>query len=77
MAKLSCSYFLLLVIVFSVCLMVKETEGMLCEITIDQEQDCQRFFCTQDCAMQYNGIGECLDDPNVFGPRNCRCKYNC
>ncbi|CAN6819645.1 unnamed protein product [Brassica oleracea] len=77
MAKFSCSYFLLLVIVFSVCLMVEKSEGMLCEITIDQEQDCEMFFCTQDCARHYNGVGECLDDPTVFGPRNCRCKYNC
>ncbi|KAF8058167.1 hypothetical protein N665_0858s0004 [Sinapis alba] len=76
MAKL-CSYFLVLMIVFSVCLMVERAEGKLCQITINKEQNCISFFCMQDCSGLYNGVGHCLDDPKVPGPLNCRCKYNC
>ncbi|KAF8053433.1 hypothetical protein N665_1415s0010 [Sinapis alba] len=78
MAKLSCSYFLVLLITFSVCLMVKTTEGKICEITIDKEVDCIRFFCGEDCdALHNGGLGYCLDDPKVPGSLNCRCRYNC
>ncbi|KAG2319463.1 hypothetical protein Bca4012_054296 [Brassica carinata] len=78
MAKLSCSYFLVLMIVFSVCLMVEETEGKVCEITIREGTDCIRSFCSQDCAAQHKGgLGYCVDDPKVPGPLNCRCTYDC
>ncbi|KAF2583045.1 hypothetical protein F2Q68_00006622 [Brassica cretica] len=78
MAKLSCSYFLVLMIVFSVCLMVEKTEGKVCEITLKVGTDCIRFFCAQDCAGQYyGGLGYCFDDPKVPGPLNCRCRYDC
>ncbi|CAH8314814.1 unnamed protein product [Eruca vesicaria subsp. sativa] len=77
MAKLSCSYFLALVIVFSACLMVERTEGKLCEITINKEQTCYLPDCVRDCSALYNAVAHCIDDPKVPGPLNCRCKYNC
>ncbi|CAF1710550.1 hypothetical protein Bca4012_007242 [Brassica carinata] len=77
MAKLSCSYFLVLMIVFSMCLMVERAEGKLCEITIDKERYCPLSSCVEDCYALYNGVAHCLDDPNVPGPSNCRCTYNC
>ncbi|KAL0698415.1 hypothetical protein Bca4012_054537 [Brassica carinata] len=77
MAKLSCSYFLVLMIVFSMCSMVERAEGKLCEITIDKERYCLLPDCVVDCQALYNGIAHCVDDPKVPGPSNCQCKYNC
>ncbi|CAN6986536.1 hypothetical protein F2Q70_00013025 [Brassica cretica] len=78
MAKLSCSYFLVLVIIILAFLMVERTEGKLCQITINKEQTCIISFCIQDCYALYNGVGHCLDDPKIPGHNlNCRCKYNC
>ncbi|XP_056848806.1 defensin-like protein 159 [Raphanus sativus] len=90
MAKLSCSYFLVLMIVFSVCLMVEKTEGKelikkettdagkVCVTTIKEGLDCIKFFCDHDCAAQHKGgLGYCEDDPKVPGPLNCRCAYPC
>ncbi|RID78278.1 hypothetical protein BRARA_A01122 [Brassica rapa] len=78
MAKLSCSYLLVLMIVFSVCLMVEKTEGKVCAVTIIEGKDCKRSFCSRDCAMQHKGgLGFCIDDPEVPGLLNCRCVYDC
>ncbi|KAL0698175.1 hypothetical protein Bca4012_054297 [Brassica carinata] len=77
MAKLSYSYFLVLMIVFSVYLLVEKTEGSICQITIDKGVDCIREVCRKDCAAQHNGLAYCFDDPEVPGPLNCRCHYYC
>ncbi|KAH0894221.1 hypothetical protein HID58_056650 [Brassica napus] len=78
MGKLSCSYFLVLTIIFSACLMVKRAEGKICEITINKEQTCIHSLCVQDCYALYNAVAHCVDDPEVPGSNlNCRCKYNC
>ncbi|CAH8364322.1 unnamed protein product [Eruca vesicaria subsp. sativa] len=78
MAKLSCSYFLVLMIVFSACLMVERAEGKLCETTINKEQTCILSSCIQDCYALYNAVAHCLDDPKIPGHAlNCVCKYNC
>ena len=57
--------------------MVERAEGKLCEITIDKERYCPLSSCVEDCYALYNGVAHCLDDPNVPGPSNCRCTYNC
>ncbi|CAF1711952.1 hypothetical protein HID58_057278 [Brassica napus] len=79
MAKLSCSYFLVLMIVFSVYLMVEKTEGKkICQTTINKGVDCIRFVCRKDCARQHiGGLAYCFNDPEVPGPLNCRCTYYC
>ncbi|CAH2077601.1 unnamed protein product [Thlaspi arvense] len=77
MAKLSCSYFLVLMLVFSACLMVERTEGKRCHITVDQQMFCESSYCMQTCYSGYNGVGKCFDDPKVAGSSNCGCTYNC
>ncbi|CAH2065955.1 unnamed protein product [Thlaspi arvense] len=77
MAKLSCSYFLVLMLVFSACLIVESAEGKLCHITVDKRMFCEEVHCRQSCFSGYNGIGTCFDDPKVAGSLNCGCSYNC
>ncbi|CAH8388323.1 unnamed protein product [Eruca vesicaria subsp. sativa] len=74
MAKLSCYYLLVLIIVFSVV----KAEGKLCEITLIRGIDCIRLSCAKECAERYKGgLGYCSDDPKVPGPLNCDCVYPC
>ncbi|ESQ54307.1 hypothetical protein EUTSA_v10027145mg [Eutrema salsugineum] len=77
MAKLSCSYFLVLMLVFSACLMVEIAEGKRCHITIDKAMACDLVYCRNSCYTGYNGVGKCFDDPKVPGRDNCGCLYNC
>ncbi|VYS64310.1 unnamed protein product [Arabidopsis thaliana] len=77
MAKLSCSYFLVFMLVFSAILMVERVEGEECRLTIDKATPCHLSDCRLSCYTGYNGVGECFDDPNVPGPDNCGCRYNC
>ncbi|ESQ54308.1 hypothetical protein EUTSA_v10026870mg [Eutrema salsugineum] len=77
MAKLSCSHFLVLMLVFSACLMVEIAEGKLCRLTIDKGTPCNLVDCRFSCYTEYNGVGKCLDDPKVPGRDNCGCVYNC
>ncbi|XP_010438313.1 PREDICTED: defensin-like protein 159 [Camelina sativa] len=77
MAKLSCSYFLVLMLVFSGSLIVERAEGKQCHLTIDKETPCNLVDCRLSCYSGYNGVGKCFDDRKVKGPSNCGCLYNC
>ncbi|CAN8273481.1 unnamed protein product [Cochlearia groenlandica] len=78
MAKLSsCSYLLVIMLVFSACLMVEKVEGKRCHITIEKWTACDPVDCRLSCYTGYNGVGKCFDDPKVRGPSNCGCLYNC
>ncbi|XP_010447869.1 PREDICTED: defensin-like protein 159 [Camelina sativa] len=77
MAKLSCSYFLVLMLVLSAFLMVERAEGKLCHVTIVKEMPCDIVDCRLSCFNGYNGVGKCFDDPKVGGTQNCGCLYNC
>ncbi|KAG7622233.1 S locus-related glycoprotein 1 binding pollen coat protein [Arabidopsis suecica] len=77
MAKLSCSYFLVLILVLSAFLMVERAEGKRCHLTIDKATACSLSDCRLSCYSGYNGVGKCFDDPKVAGPSNCGCIYNC
>ncbi|XP_010449547.1 PREDICTED: defensin-like protein 159 [Camelina sativa] len=79
MARLSCSYFLVLMLVFSfsVFLIVERAEGKRCHWTIDKEMPCDPVDCRLSCFTGYNGVGKCFDDPNVRGRYNCGCLFNC
>ncbi|CAH8274956.1 unnamed protein product [Arabidopsis lyrata] len=77
MAKLSCSYFLVLMLVCSAFLMVECDEGKRCHTTIDQANFCDLVDCRLSCFSGYNGVGKCFDDPKVPGSSNCGCLYNC
>ncbi|VYS64309.1 unnamed protein product [Arabidopsis thaliana] len=77
MAKLSCSYFLVLMLVFSALLMVECDEGKRCHTTIDKGNFCDLVDCRLSCFSGYNGVGKCFDDPKVPGRSNCGCLYNC
>ncbi|KAG7545747.1 S locus-related glycoprotein 1 binding pollen coat protein [Arabidopsis suecica] len=77
MAKLLCSCFLVLMLVFSAFLMVERVEGKRCRLTIDKGNPCYLSDCRLSCYSGYNGVGKCFDDPKVPGPSNCDCLYNC
>ncbi|XP_010438314.1 PREDICTED: defensin-like protein 159 [Camelina sativa] len=77
MAKLSCSYFLVLMLVLSVFLMVARAEDKRCHLTIKKETPCDLVDCRLSCFSYYNGVGKCFDDPKVGGPQNCGCLFNC
>ncbi|EFH43673.1 low-molecular-weight cysteine-rich 27 [Arabidopsis lyrata subsp. lyrata] len=77
MAKLSFSYFLVLMLVLSAFLMVERVEGKQCRLIIYKATACSLSDCRLSCYTGYNGVGECFDDPNVPGPDNCGCLYNC
>jgi len=57
--------------------MVEKVEGEECRLTIDKATPCHLSDCRLSCYTGYNGVGECFDDPNVPGPDNCGCRYNC
>ncbi|XP_010511684.1 PREDICTED: defensin-like protein 159 [Camelina sativa] len=77
MTKLSCSYFLVLMLVLSAFLMVERAEGERCHMTIDKETPCDLVDCRLSCYTGYNGVGKCFDDPEVEVPQNCGCLFNC
>ncbi|EOA18117.1 hypothetical protein CARUB_v10006578mg [Capsella rubella] len=75
MAKISCSYFLLvLILVFSV---VEEAKGKLCTIIINPKTPyCDLVDCRLSCYDGYNGVGKCLK-PKFGKDPKCFCTYNC
>ncbi|ESQ29061.1 hypothetical protein EUTSA_v10023924mg [Eutrema salsugineum] len=77
MAKLSCSYVLVLMLVFSAFFMFERAEGKLCYMTIDKGNSCDPVMCRLLCFTYHNGVGKCFDDPKVPGPANCGCLFNC
>ncbi|XP_024005722.1 putative defensin-like protein 158 isoform X2 [Eutrema salsugineum] len=74
MAKFSCSYFLIIMLVFSV---VQRAKGQQCTIIIDQKNPCDLVDCRLNCYEGYNGVGKCIKDTKVGGDPSCVCTYNC
>ncbi|CAN8326448.1 unnamed protein product [Cochlearia groenlandica] len=83
MAKLSCSYCLVLMLVLSGKFIffpfpsIKKLEGKRCQKTIDEKMACDPVDCRLSCYSGFNGVGKCFDDRKVPGPSNCGCLYNC
>ncbi|XP_019087782.1 PREDICTED: putative defensin-like protein 154 isoform X1 [Camelina sativa] len=78
MAKISCSYyFLIIMLVFSVYSAVEKAKGNLCTKIINPETPyCDLVDCRLNCYMGYNGVGKCLKTKLGRDPK-CVCTYNC
>ncbi|CAH2034148.1 unnamed protein product [Thlaspi arvense] len=74
MAKLSCFYFFILMLVFSV---VPKAKGF-CYETTDPKDHCNNddgVKCRLNCYEEYNGVGHCIK--TKLGRDTCLCTYNC
>ncbi|AEE85612.1 Defensin-like protein 156 [Arabidopsis thaliana] len=77
MAKISCSYFLVLMLVFSVFSLVEKTKGKRhCSTIILPESPCVPQDCVEYCFEEYNGGGTCIAS-KTGRTTNCMCTYNC
>ncbi|CAH8272700.1 unnamed protein product [Arabidopsis lyrata] len=73
MAKISCSYFLILMLVLSVVEKVKGDKR--CTLIIDLSP-CYPDDCRLNCYAERNGVGECIAS-KVGSTPNCVCTYDC
>ncbi|CAN8273484.1 unnamed protein product [Cochlearia groenlandica] len=81
MAKLSCTYFLILMLVFAGNFIFpntihKKDEGQ-CIIIIGPTTYCVETDCIESCYSGYNGVGKCIRDTKIGGDPRCVCVYNC
>ncbi|XP_020876527.1 defensin-like protein 155 isoform X1 [Arabidopsis lyrata subsp. lyrata] len=76
MAKISCSYFLILMLVLSVFSVVEKVKGdKRCTLIIDLSP-CYPDDCRLNCYAERNGVGECIAS-KVGSTPNCVCTYDC
>ncbi|KAF3583810.1 hypothetical protein F2Q69_00028130 [Brassica cretica] len=75
MAKLSCSYFLIFMFVFSVVLVAEGEDDENCIVFMDPKNPCNIVDCRQNCYEGYNGVGKCVKDVKAGGD-TCLCTYN-
>ncbi|AEE85611.1 putative defensin-like protein 157 [Arabidopsis thaliana] len=77
MAKISCSSFFVLMLVFSVFSLVEKAKGdERCTIIIHPGSPCDPSDCVQYCYAEYNGVGKCIAS-KPGRSANCMCTYNC
>ncbi|KAG7567879.1 S locus-related glycoprotein 1 binding pollen coat protein [Arabidopsis thaliana x Arabidopsis arenosa] len=80
MAKISCSHFFILMLVFSVFSVVEKAKGYqtdkYCTIILDPKTPCDLVDCRLNCYSGYNGVGKCIASKAGRTP-NCVCTYNC
>ncbi|KAL9300261.1 putative defensin-like protein 154 [Arabidopsis thaliana] len=78
MAKISYSYFLVLMLVVSVFSVVEKAKGDgSCTIIIDPKApSCDIIQCRLSCITDYNGLAECIAS-KIGSPPNCVCTYDC
>ncbi|KAL9286155.1 Defensin-like protein 155 [Arabidopsis thaliana] len=76
MAKISCSYLLILMLALSVLSVVEKAKGdKRCSIIIDLSP-CYPIECRLSCIAERNGDGECVVS-KVGSTPNCLCTYDC
>ncbi|CAL9233437.1 unnamed protein product [Arabidopsis halleri] len=78
MAKISCSYFFVLMLVVSIFSVVEKAKGDgRCTLTIDPKApSCDIIECRLSCITEYNGVAECIAS-KIGRPPNCVCTYDC
>ncbi|CAL9227302.1 unnamed protein product [Arabidopsis halleri] len=77
MAKISCSYFFILMLVLSTFVLVEKVKGdERCTIIIHPGSPCDPPDCRLYCFAEYNGVGECIAS-KPGRTANCMCTYNC
>ncbi|EFH48693.1 hypothetical protein ARALYDRAFT_911186 [Arabidopsis lyrata subsp. lyrata] len=75
MTKISCSYFLILMLVLLGFSIVESKGDRRCTLIIDLAP-CHHVHCRLNCYAERNGVGECIAS-KVGSTPNCVCTYDC
>ncbi|KAG7537151.1 S locus-related glycoprotein 1 binding pollen coat protein [Arabidopsis suecica] len=78
MRKQLFSYFMVLVVLFSVLSVVPKTEAQKrCRQELEPGKQCLLAECRELCFKKSNGFGSCLEKPPGSENYTCNCYYNC
>ncbi|AED95741.1 unnamed protein product [Arabidopsis thaliana] len=72
------SYFMLLVVLFSVLTIIPKTEAQKrCRQELEPGKQCVLAKCRELCFKQLKGFGSCIEKPPGSSKYTCNCFYNC
>ncbi|CAH2044698.1 unnamed protein product [Thlaspi arvense] len=78
MSKQFVSYVMVLMVLFSVLLVIPQTEAQKrCKQVLEPGTQCELSWCRESCLKKLNGFGTCVENPPGSSKYTCNCFYNC